>query len=583
MQTQRRRTDGKWEPGTALAACLGLFVAAMLCASPALATSKVDFEAGKLPGLATQLDFKQYAGYLPVNKQFDDNLFFWLFESQDSPSTDPLVIWLSGGPGCSSIAAMFEENGPYKLHREGHEITLSDNPYSWNARANIIYLDQPVGTGMSYSGTNTFAANQWEVNEQFYEFLRQFYAVFPEYEGRPLFITGESYAGHMIPGIADYILKQEGRPGSVHVNLAGLAVGNGWIDPLVQRRVLPDQFYAAGLIEAWQRDEAKKLFAWAVANGGAPAVDGYAPPKKPGYTFPKIDPEKPYPGLTLPPELQDNPHAQELQKLLDGYKGKYLNSTLSVTDFIHVIDIIGAGPPQLRKLLPTELSVVFLDHSHAHMVFQFFLERLVSYTGHNRNYVNLMDVLQYGPVNLVGLPTEWPADDAIFAEYMNQQDVRRALNAESYPAAKTTPCNPMVSYVFNYINNEFQKSFLFIYPAVLNKIPVLFYNGQNDMICSAVATSEFLLEMAQDPNVYYFPGKAEYAKAPYVAWSVKDPDAGEQPWGNVKETRYGYYKHAGNLHFLNVLDASHMVPLSKPKAAQILLNDFIHHGRILSN
>jgi len=562
-----------------------MFLGAMALFAPsAMALSKADYEIRNLPGLENAPSFKQYAGYLTVNKKFDDNLFFWLSESQTSPKTDPLLIWLSGGPGCSSIAAMFEENGPFQLVRKGKEIKLKENPYSWNKRANIIYLDQPVGTGMSYTGTNTYDKDQSEVSQQFYEFLKELYKVFPEYKDRPLIITGESYAGHMIPGIADYILEQEGKPGSIHVNLQSLAVGNGWVDPLVQRSVMPDLFYAAGMIEARQRDEAKKLFEWAVANGGVPAVNNYCTSsEKEGYTFPSIKPEKPFPGLKLPKDLKNNPHAKQLKSLLDSYKGKYLNATFTVEDFIAVIDIVGAGPPALRDLLPTALHVVFLDHSYAHMVFQFFLERLVSYTEHNRNYVNLMDAIDYGPTNLVGLPTEWPEGDALFGEYMNMPEVRKALNAESYPLPRTTPCNPMVSYVFNYINSEFQKSFLFIYPKIMAKIPVLFYNGQNDLICSAVGTAEFLMGIAEDPDVYFFLGKDKYSSAPYVAWAVKESNAGPQPWGNVKETRYGYYKRAGNLHFLNVLDASHMVPLSKPKASLIMINDFIHEGRIVTD
>ena len=560
-----------------------LFTTALL-AGESFARSREDFKVKNLPGLAAQSAFQQYAGYLPVNEKLGDHLFFWFFESQSAPQNDPLLIWLSGGPGCSSVAAMFEENGPFKLARKGKNIEVKSNPFSWNAKANIIYLDQPVGTGMSYSETGTFAKNQYEVSRHFYAFLKEFYAAFPEYRKNPLFITGESYAGHMIPGIADYILDQEGKPDAIHVNLKGLAIGNGWIDPMRQRKVLPDVFYAAGLIEAHQRDEAKALFQMAVENGGAPEVDQYGPGSgAEGYRFPKIAPQKIYAGLTLPPELRKDPNAQELKRVLDAYKGKYLNASLSLKDFIRVIDIIGKGPGELRKLLPTELAVVFLDHSYAHLAFQFFLERLVSYTEGNGTYVNLMDVLNYGPTIFVGLPSEWPEDDAIFAEYMNLPQVREALNTAAYPYPDTQACNPMVSYVFNYLNDEFQKSFLFIYPKLLHTLPVLFYNGQNDLICSPMATREFLMQISQDPLVYYFPGKETYRQAAYVPWTVKQTAPGSS--GNVagKAIRAGYYKHSGNLHYLTVLDASHMVPLSKPEAAQIMINHFIHDGTVVAD
>jgi len=567
-----------------VALLVSLFLTTLVYAEKSEVLTKKSFKVTNLPGLSTKPDFKQYAGYLTVDKKFQDNLFFWMFESQSSPQKDPLLIWLSGGPGCSSIAAMFEENGPFKLERKGKAIQLKKNPYSWNAKANIIYLDQPVGTGMSYSDTETFTKNQYEVSKQFYEFLKQFYKVFPEYQKNPLFITGESYAGHMIPGIANYILDQEGKPDSIHVNLQGLAIGNGWIDPMQQREVFPDVFYAAGLIDANKRDKAKKLFKMAVENGGAPEVDDFGPGAGgEGYKFPDMKPGVPCPGLILPAEFKTDSSALALKKLLDKYTGKNLNASLSLKDFIELIDIVGNGPEGLRKLLPQEIAVVFLDHSYAHLVFQFFLERLVSYTEHSGNYVNLMDALNYGPTIFVGLPLNWPADDAIFQEYMDMPEVRAALNTQSYPHEKTQPCNAMVSYVFNYINSEFQKSFLFVFPRLLSEIPVLFYNGQNDMICSPMGTREFLMQIAKDPLVFNFPGKAEYSNAPYVPWVAKEKQTDSQTSGGLYENRYGYYKRAGNLHFLNVLDASHMVPLSKPEAAQILINDFIHKGKIITD
>lgn len=84
------------------------------------------------------------------NKQ----LFYWLFESRNDPATDPLILWLSGGPGCSSLMALFVENGPYKIVErvDGEGVADSSrllrlNPHSWNSNATVIYLEQPAGTG----------------------------------------------------------------------------------------------------------------------------------------------------------------------------------------------------------------------------------------------------------------------------------------------------------------------------------------------------------------------------------------------------------------------------------------------------
>ena len=76
-----------------------------------------------------------------------DDMFYWLFNSRSAPSTDPLVMWLTGGPGCASGIALFYENGPFKLD---DDLTLINNAYSWNEVSNLVFVDNPVGTGFSY-------------------------------------------------------------------------------------------------------------------------------------------------------------------------------------------------------------------------------------------------------------------------------------------------------------------------------------------------------------------------------------------------------------------------------------------------
>lgn len=81
---------------------------------------------------------KQITGYLDVDD--DKHFFFWFFESRSKPATDPLVLWLNGGPGCSSLTGLLMELGPCRVNPSGEGTTL--NQYSWNSNANIIFLDQ---------------------------------------------------------------------------------------------------------------------------------------------------------------------------------------------------------------------------------------------------------------------------------------------------------------------------------------------------------------------------------------------------------------------------------------------------------
>ncbi|KAL4462597.1 hypothetical protein ABPG74_000427 [Tetrahymena malaccensis] len=152
------------------------------------------------------------------------DIFYFHFESRANPAKDPLVFWLSGGPGCSSELGLFLENGPFTVNDNQ---TLSSNPYSWNEQANLVFIDQPVGTGFSNADTKDLVTNETALGQNFYTFIKGFLDQNPQYIRRPLFITGESYAGKYIPVIAVELLKRK----DPQINLQGLAIGNGQVDP----------------------------------------------------------------------------------------------------------------------------------------------------------------------------------------------------------------------------------------------------------------------------------------------------------------------------------------------------------------
>ncbi|KAF3222181.1 hypothetical protein TWF106_009923 [Orbilia oligospora] len=167
---------------------------------------------------------KQYSGYLD-NEEDDKHLFYWFFESRSNPKEDPVVLWLNGGPGCSSLTGLFMELGPSSITKNGE---LKFNPASWNNNASVIFLDQPVNVGYSYSGgqvSNTVAAGK-----DVYALLSLFFKQFPEYAKQDFHISGESYAGHYIPVFAHEILSHKNR----NINLKSVLIGNGLTDGLTQ-------------------------------------------------------------------------------------------------------------------------------------------------------------------------------------------------------------------------------------------------------------------------------------------------------------------------------------------------------------
>ncbi|CAI2370516.1 unnamed protein product [Moneuplotes crassus] len=157
-----------------------------------------------------------------------DEMFYWLMRSRNDPAKDPLVLWLTGGPGCGSQMSIFYENGPWHVN---DDLTLRKNEYSWNEVANVLYVDQPLGSGFSSTQKPEHRArDQDDVNEALYLFLVKFIEKYPEFKGRNFYITGESYAGHYVPGITAYIISQN----NPDMNLISSAIGNGWVNPRTQ-------------------------------------------------------------------------------------------------------------------------------------------------------------------------------------------------------------------------------------------------------------------------------------------------------------------------------------------------------------
>eukprot|EP00123_Amoebidium_parasiticum_P011856 comp20942_c1_seq1/m.27989 comp20942_c1_seq1/g.27989 ORF comp20942_c1_seq1/g.27989 comp20942_c1_seq1/m.27989 type:complete len:455 (-) comp20942_c1_seq1:446-1810(-) len=167
------------------------------------------------------------AGYFPVGQ--DKNYFYWIFESRGNYTTSPVVLWMTGGPGCSSELALFHENGPCKIN-DDHK-TTRPNHWSWNQEASVIYIDQPAGVGFSTGPVND--TGERDVAKEMHTFLEHFFAANPEIADNEFYITGESYGGHYVPAVAAKILK-ENQKGAVKINLKGVGIGNGLTNPLIQ-------------------------------------------------------------------------------------------------------------------------------------------------------------------------------------------------------------------------------------------------------------------------------------------------------------------------------------------------------------
>ncbi|KAL1306466.1 hypothetical protein AAFC00_005164 [Neodothiora populina] len=213
-----------------------------------------------------------YSGYADVGEH--EHLFFWFFEARNAdPNKAPLTVWINGGPGSSSMIGLFQELGPCRIDAD---LNVVDNPYAFNNISNVLFIDQPVQVGLSYSdaipgwtdpssgtivqlpnatcpdyadgncgtysyGNQTLTANSTAAAApNFWKALQGFMGAFPKYSRHGFNFATESYGGHYGPVFNKYIETQndliaEGNLSKAHhIDLETVLIGNGWYDPLIQ-------------------------------------------------------------------------------------------------------------------------------------------------------------------------------------------------------------------------------------------------------------------------------------------------------------------------------------------------------------
>lgn len=397
---------------------------------------------------------KQYSGYLD-DEANDKHLFYWFFESRNDPKNDPVVLWLNGGPGCSSMMGLFMELGPSSVEKGGK---LKWNENSWNSNASVIFIDQPVNTGYSYSSNPVY--NTVAASKDIYALLTLFFHDFPEYSEQPFHISGESYAGHYIPVFASEILSHKNR----NINLQSIAIGNGLTDPYTQ--------YA-------------QYRPMACGEGGYEAV---------------LDPSE--------CQSMDNalPRCQSLiQSCYDSE-----SAWTCVPSAIYCNNAL-IGPFQ-------------------------------------RTGYNVYDVREKckDQENLCYTETAWIAD------YLNQKNVIDAIGAE---VQNYESCNTDINRNFLF-QGDWSKPFHRLVPDLIKQIPVLIYAGDADYICNWL-------------------GNQAWTDA--LEWTGHKDFAGTRLKGlTLDGEEYGQVKSSGNLTFMRIYQAGHMVPFNQPEGSLNFFNRWLN-------
>ncbi|XP_062178132.1 serine carboxypeptidase-like 33 isoform X2 [Alnus glutinosa] len=212
-----------------------------------------------------------FSGHVNVNGDNGRALFYWFFEAQSHSSKKPLLLWLNGGPGCSSIGyGAAVELGPLRVNKNGGGLHF--NKYAWNKEANLLFVESPVGVGFSYTNTSSDLTKLDDafVAEDAYNFLVNWLQRFPQFKTHDFFIAGESYAGHYVPQLAELVYdRNKDRAKYPTINLKGFIVGNPETDDYYDSKGLLEYAWSHAVISDQLYDKAKKVcdfkrFYWSI-------------------------------------------------------------------------------------------------------------------------------------------------------------------------------------------------------------------------------------------------------------------------------------------------------------------------------
>jgi len=385
-----------------------------------------------------------HAGYVEIR---DKTAMFWVYYKARNGGGDdaPLILWLQGGPGCSSFTGDFYEIGPYQLVQGDAGWELDEREINWNEEYNLLFVDNPVGVGYSYvASEKDLVTTEDQMAQDLYKGLAEWFKAFPQHKQNDFYIFGESYAGKYIPAISEYILKQD----SKDVPLSAIGIGDGLTNPQYQVPLYGDFAFNNGLID--------------------------------GATLSKVE--------------------QSVTKFIQALKHMEWTAANNATGEMQETIIKAAGGINVYNF---------------------------------RKFDNYPDNL---------------------SEVLNDPIVKSAYGVPAF--VKFESCSGAVGQA---MVNDMMRSVADRVEYVVDRIPVLLYNGQNDFIINTPGADAWIERMN-------WSDARKFNQTPRTAWKNKQTG-----------TPAGYYRSVGNLSQAVIINSGHMVPRDQPESAKEMLDGFITH------
>lgn len=412
-----------------------------------------------------------FAGQLEIYPETDTHYFFWKFSDLNPETvTNRTIFWLNGGPGCSSMDGALLETGPFRINSQQQVIS---NNGSWHKMGDIIYVDQPAGTGFSYS--DTYITDLDQVAEYFLKFMEKYYELFPEEIGYEIYFAGESYAGQYIPYIADAILQRNKKlvDGEHKYDLRGVLIGNGWVSPNEQSLSYLPFFKDHGLIDVHHPK-------WA----------------------------------TL---LAKHEQCQKIVNKID--------STFD-DGVVHYYEVSSST----CEAILTDLLEYTQDTA----------------SEKDQRCVNMYDYTLRDSYPSCGM--NWPYELVNVGPFLRQEKVMHQLNLINLK--KWNECNGRVGRTFQARHSI---PAVHLLPELAKEIPVMLFNGANDIICNSQGVLSYLQKLQWN-------GETGFTKKDnQISWIYDNKEVGYIIWER-------------NISFINIYNSSHMVPYDLPDVSRALID-----------
>ncbi|KAG8492821.1 hypothetical protein CXB51_010150 [Gossypium anomalum] len=212
------------------------------------------------------VNFRQFARYIDVDKNVvGRSLLYYFVEAEKNPLTQPLIVWLIGGPGCSSVGDAFGSVGPFIVTKDAHG--LQKKLFSWNKVSNLLFIDSPIGSKWSYSNTSSDYNNKdditifnclFRIDKILLTFMQKWYEKYPVFKWKDLYLAGSSFVGHIVPNLANALLDDNKQSKQSKFNLKGLILGNPMFRKKLDDIIKIDFFFSWEMINNSLYNKIKK-------------------------------------------------------------------------------------------------------------------------------------------------------------------------------------------------------------------------------------------------------------------------------------------------------------------------------------